>query len=131
MAAATARLVDGVPHHGLAEPAAADVGRDVDGLDHRDAPSAIRELTEDVELVGTDDALAEPRDEERAVGIARDRVERVEVRRERAVASGLGMSAELVVPQQGEDGGDVVAGRPAENEGRGDGGQPFRMIFSA
>ncbi len=103
----------------------------MDGLDHRDAPSAIRELTEDVELVGTDDALAEPRDEERAVRIAGDRVERVEVRGERAVTSGLGVSAELVVPQQGEDGGDVIARRAVDNEGRGDGGQPFRTIFSA
>jgi hypothetical protein len=131
MAAPTARLVDGVPHHGLAEPAPADIGRDVDGLDHRDAPSAMRQLTQDVELVGTDNALAEPRDVKCAVRIVRDRVERVEVRRERAVASGLGVSAEVVVPEQGEDGGDVLAGRAAENEGRGDGGQPFRMIFSA
>jgi hypothetical protein len=121
MAPTTSRLVDGVTHQGLADASPANVRGDVHRLDLRDEPSPMRQLPEEVELERADDAAIEPGDVEGAARIGGDVVERVEIRLEGAVARGLRMRPESIVPEKTQDGGNLVAGREADEE-RGENG---------
>jgi hypothetical protein len=131
VATATAGHFDRVPHHRLADPSPAYVGRDVDRFDLRDEPAAVREASRDREVERPDDAPVEPRHVETGAGVRRDVVECVEIRRELAVAGRLRVRAEVVVGQETEDGLDVVARRELDDEGRDDGLQPRRASFRA
>ncbi len=97
-----------------------------DGLDLRDVPPSVSQMTKHVHLKSADDAVLERGHVEESLRVVRDRVERVGDRRE---VGGLGRCGELVLGVDVEDGGKVALVRAADDGLRSPGERDPEHVF--